>query len=231
MKRADFCIIGLGRFGMQVAHSLKENNFTLVLIDNDQHKTNTAAQEFDHVVCCDGSNLTALAELQLEEFSAVIVGVTNIEASIMICANLRELGQKNIIARAKNEVHNRVLRTMGIREALIPEKIVGKNLVIRLIHGMETEIINLGNDILFVRAPVNNKKLFNRTLGEINIREHTNANLISIMRNGKDVVFPLGPNTPIQPGDVITAVCQLSGVNQYLRYINPNDKNKYKASE
>lgn len=226
MKRADFCIIGLGRFGMQVAQSLKENNFNLLLIDLDDKKTDTASQQFDYVICCDASNLTALEELQIDEFAGVIVGVTNIEASIMICANLRELGQKNIIAKAKNEVHKRVLSTMGIREALIPEKIVGKNLVIRLIHGLENEIINLGNEIIFIRSAVNNKAFFNKRLEEINFRQNADANIISIMRSNKTVVFPLGPNTEIQPGDIITAVCQQKSLNKYLNYINPKTKNK-----
>ncbi|WP_027119663.1 potassium channel family protein [[Mycoplasma] testudinis] len=218
MSKADICIIGLGRFGMQVAKSLQSNNNNLLLIDTRDELVQLASKEFEYVVRADATDLNTLDELGLRTFSTVIVGVSNIEASIMICANLKEVKVKNIIARAKNVVHKRVLNTMGVKDSVIPEEIVGQNVALKVIHNLSADISLLGEGISFVKTAVTNQEIFERKLADLNLRRYGGANVISIQRDG-ELIFPITATTILKQGDLVSAVCKSEDIDSFIEYV------------
>lgn len=223
MAKSDFCVIGLGRFGMQVAKSLNANGYNVIIIDSDEEKIQLASKEFEYVIRADSTNLNSLVELGVSDFNTVIVGVSNIEASIMICANLKELKIKNIIARAKNTIHKRVLNTMGVREAIIPEEIVGENVALKVIHSLNANIYTLGKGISMVQVSVSNPELFNKKLLDLNLRDYAGANVISIQRQ-EQLIFPITATTILMQSDLVSAVCKSAAIDVFLNYINPKNK-------
>ncbi|WP_027123948.1 potassium channel family protein [Mycoplasmoides pirum] len=223
MAKSDFCVIGLGRFGTQVAKSLSANDYNVILIDNDEEKTKLASKEFEYVFQADATDLNTLEELNISEVDTVIVSVSNIESSIMIAANLKELKVKNIIARAKNLIHKRVLNTIGVKEAVIPEEVVGNNIAMKMIHKSNADIVTLGKTISIVKSSLTNSKLFNKKLSDINIRAYAGANIISIQRQDK-LIFPVDADTTLMQADFISVVCKSDEIDEYLEFINPTKK-------
>lgn len=220
MAKSDFCVIGLGRFGMQVAKSLAANDYNVILIDNDEEKVKLASKEFEYVFQTDATDLNSLIELNISDINTVIVSISNIEESIMICANLKELKIKNIVARAKNSIHKRVLSTIGVRETVIPEEIVGENIAIKVIHNMTADIFPLGKAISMVRTNVSNPDLYNKRLVDLSLREYGGANIISIQRQDK-LIFPITAETVLLQADVVSAVCNSDSIDAFLKYISP----------
>ena len=223
MAKSEFCVIGLGRFGMQVAKSLIASNHNVILIDNDEEKVNLAAKEFEYVYKADATDLNTLEELNLAEVNTIIVSVSNIESSIMISANLKELKVKNVVARAKNLIHKRVLNTIGVREAVIPEEVVANNIALKLIHKTQADIFSLNKSISIVKTSVSNPKIFGKKLSDLSIRSYAGANVISIQRQDK-LIFPVDADTIIMQADYISVVCQSNQIDEFLNFINPTTK-------
>lgn len=210
-KRQDFCVIGLGRFGTNVAHELAANGHNVILIDNDEEKVRLAAKEFEFTFVADTTDLNSLTEINIQDIKTVIVGISNIEESIMTCANLKELNIPRIIARAKNTVHRRVLRAIGVREAVIPEEIVGRNVALKAVHDISADIVNLGHEMTLFRAVVRNKDLFDKRMVDLNLRGEAGVNIISIQRRG-ELIFPVTANTILRQADSIAVVCKTESI-------------------
>ncbi|WP_033160072.1 potassium channel family protein [Mycoplasmoides alvi] len=221
MAKSEFCVIGLGRFGMQVAKSLVASNHNVILIDNDEEKVNLASKEFEYVFKADATDLNTLEEINLAEVNTIIVSVSNIESSIMISANLKELKIKNIVARAKNLIHKRVLNTIGVREAIIPEEVVANNIALKVIHKTQADIFSLNKSISIVKTNVSNPNLFEKKLSDINIRLYAGANVISIQRQDQ-LIFPVDADTILMQADSISVVCKSNEIDDFLNFINPS---------
>ncbi|KAB0295835.1 TrkA family potassium uptake protein, partial [Klebsiella pneumoniae] len=90
----------------------------VLILDKNKEKINLEAKRFDFAIHLDATDIMSLADVAINNFDTVILSVSSIEESIIIATNLRELKVKNIIARAKNDVHKRVLKTFGVKEAV-----------------------------------------------------------------------------------------------------------------
>lgn len=109
MKTKDICIIGVDDFTYKLAKELLKAGKEIVLIDNDENKVNNLSTEFQYVYKADATNKLSLIELNINEFSQVIIGVSTMEDSILIVSNLKDLKIKNIVAKVRNEVQKQVL--------------------------------------------------------------------------------------------------------------------------
>jgi trk system potassium uptake protein TrkA len=145
MAKNDYCIIGLGRFGSEVATQLNKMGKNVMVIDKNPNLVQKASKIHELAIVCDASDINSLAETGITGINTVIVAVSNIESSIMICANLRELGLKDIIAKAINNVHKRVLKTMGISRVVIPEIEIADRIAFQALFNVGVDIVNIGS--------------------------------------------------------------------------------------
>lgn len=222
MKRADYCVIGIGRFGIKVASKLKELGCKVLILDKSKEKINLEAKRFDFAIHLDATDIMSLADVAINNFDTVILSVSSIEESIIIATNLRELKVKNIIARAKNDVHKRVLKTFGVKEAVIPEEIVGENVAMRVVHSINSEIISIDEDISLVRVYASSKDVVNKKLIDIDVRNKTKANIISITREYKSI-YPITADTVILKNDLITAACNNADISKFLKLMSSDN--------
>jgi trk system potassium uptake protein TrkA len=145
MAKNDYCIIGLGRFGVEVAYQLNRMGKNVMVIDKNPNLVQTASKIHELAIACDASDINSLAETGITGVNTVVVAISNIESSIMVCANLRELGLKDIIAKAINNVHKRVLKTMGISRVVIPEIEIADRIAFQALFNIGVDIVNIGS--------------------------------------------------------------------------------------
>ncbi len=127
----QLAIIGLGRFGLSICHEAMAIGHEVLAIDRDQRLVDAYKDEVSHAVRADAMNKEALEKLGLKEFDGVVVAIgSNDLANIMVSMNLKDIGIQNIISRASDEIHARVLQRVGVTRVIIPERDTG----IRLAH-------------------------------------------------------------------------------------------------
>ena len=94
-------VIGLGRFGSAVAAQLRVQNKEVLAIEKDPELVQKWSGVLTHVVSADATDIDTLHQLGADDFGSAVVGVgTSIEASVLITANLVDLGVERIWAKA-----------------------------------------------------------------------------------------------------------------------------------
>ena len=127
-------VIGLGKFGFYIAKSLSRLDTRVIAVDNDEKKVQEIIEFVDDAFVIDSTNKQALEEVGIYNLETVIVSIgENIEASILTVMALKDLNNKNIIAKAITSTHGEILSKIGAFKVIYPEKIAGRMLVQKLI--------------------------------------------------------------------------------------------------
>jgi trk system potassium uptake protein TrkA len=194
-------VIGLGRFGGQVAESLVRLGHEVLGIDEDSKIAQSWADRLTHAVQADSTDDDALRELGVGEFGRAVVGIgTDIEASVLTVVALTELGVKEIWAKAISVKHGKILRSVGANHVIYPEVAMGER-VAHLITSRMLDFIELddGFAIAKVRAP---RDSVGRSLADAGLRSRFGITVVGVKRPGEDFVYAL-PDTVVPDGAVL----------------------------
>jgi trk system potassium uptake protein TrkA len=117
-----FIIIGLGNFGSSLAARLTSLGHEVIGVDVKMEKVEIYKDTIFQTICLDSTNEQALATLPLKEcdYSIVTIG-EDFGASVMTTALLKQAGVKNLISRAINPLHHKVIEALGVDLILQPE--------------------------------------------------------------------------------------------------------------
>ncbi|QDG51211.1 TrkA family potassium uptake protein [Persicimonas caeni] len=209
----ETAVIGLGQFGQAVARSLASQGQAVLAVDNDMDHIEAVQDVVDVAVQADATDEDALYGLRLEQMSVAIVamGAHSVEASILTTALLKEMGVPRIIARASNELHARILRSVGANEVIDPEQEMGRRLARRLSQPSIVDQIDLGNaELAEVEAP---EAFVGKTLAELDLRNEYHVSVLAIRRG--DTVEP-NPRAEVQlvSGDIMVVIGRPEAVNR-----------------
>jgi len=178
MKR--FAVIGIGKFGFHAAKALYEDGNEVVSIDSDKARVQAIDPHSTEAIVLDATDKDALKALGLENMDGVIVSTgTKIGISILICLYLQEIGIKQILAKALDEDHEKILKRVGATEIIHPER----DMALRVSRGLSRpnmlDFIPLaeGFDLVQVGPP---REFIGRSLKELNLRAKYNVHIIAI---------------------------------------------------
>ncbi|RXJ88223.1 TrkA family potassium uptake protein [Arcobacter sp. CECT 8985] len=194
-------IIGLGKFGFYVAKSLSRLNHTVIAVDNDENKIQEISEYVDNAFVIDSTSKQALEEVGIYNLSTVIVSIgENIESSILTVMALKDLNNKNIIAKAITSIHGEILSKIGAFKVIYPEKLAGRLLVKKLVQNITVDEIDLSNSVKMVKF-LANKKVISHTIGEI--QEYYNEiRIVSYKTEGEWVIVP-DLNHTVKENDIL----------------------------
>ncbi len=177
----NYAVIGLGTFGKAVAKTLIEYNKEVIAIDKDEKVINEISDVITHSVVLDATDEKALKSVEIQDVDYAIIGVGDIQDSILITLLLKDLGVKNIIAKAINQQHQRVLHKIGATKIILPEIEVGTNLVRNLVSTKLFDKMEMSEKYSMVEiGPL--KKWINKTIKETDIRNKFNISIVGIRR-------------------------------------------------
>jgi trk system potassium uptake protein TrkA len=176
-------VIGLGKFGFYIAKSLSKLDMKVIAIDNNEQRIQEISEYVDDCFVLDSTNKNALEDVGIYNFDTVVVSIgENIEASILTVMALKDLGNKNIIAKAITTIHGEILAKIGASKVLHPEKIAGRMLVKSMVEDMNFEKIDLSNSMRIIKFSVP-KFLVSKTFKDIE-DINSNAKIIAYKNNG-----------------------------------------------
>ena len=211
MKK-DYCVIGIGRFGKSVINTLVDNNLSVMALDNNRKLIDEIAPKVAFSTYIDSTNIKSLQDVGIKSFSHVFVTIgENVEASIMTCAALVELGVKNITARAKNPEHEMVLRKMGVNDVVRPEEITGSSVAVRISTSSSSQIIAITKRISIITIVVGDK-MSGFKVSDCKTLKSEKASLSAITRKNK-TIWPT-EDTVIHSGDKVHIVAPNKSVGE-----------------
>ena len=216
----QYLVIGLGRFGTSVAKTLYEAGENILGIDVSEELVQDRINNniLKNVIIGDASDGKILKDIGAENFDVAFVCIGDIEASVMIALNLKELGIKSIIAKAINKKHGKVLTKIGATEIVYPEEHMGKRIAELT---MNTDIIeHLKFTDNFVLVEVKAPSIFwNNSLIKLDVRNKYNINIVGIKKSKGEFLPNPTANVVIEEGDVLVIITDKKTVESFNKLI------------
>jgi trk system potassium uptake protein TrkA len=129
----QFAIIGLGNFGYYLATHLYEKGHDVLAIDKDHNLVQKIKDHVTQAVVADATDFKTMDSLSIHEMDAAVVCIgTDLDASIHTTLILKDVGARQVYAKAVTEAHGRILLKVGAQEILFPEKDLAISLAERL---------------------------------------------------------------------------------------------------
>ena len=205
MKRKEFAVIGLGRFGGSVARTLYGAGQSVLGIDKSEAKVQALSNHCTHVVQADATDEEVLRSLGLRNFDVVVVSIGNeLEASVLVTVMLKEMGVKQIVAKASSEAHGKVLQRIGCDRVVFPEREMGVRLARSLVTENLVDFIDLTPEVSIVEFAAGGK-LIGEDLRSLGLRARYGVTILAIRRESR-VIVPPPATEKIRPGDVLVAI-------------------------
>ena len=184
MARRTFAVIGLGRFGSAMATTLTELGQEVIGVDGNEERVRAMADIVHQAVQLDATDERALRAAGIPEVDVAVVSIgENIEASVLVVMQVKELGVQTILAKAVTPLHGRILKKLGVSRLIFPER----EMAVRLAHSLVVpnliDYIELSKDFSIVEMPAP-ADWVDKSLKDLQLRGRFGLTLIAIRRPG-----------------------------------------------
>jgi trk system potassium uptake protein TrkA len=205
--KQSFAVIGLGRFGGSICQTLVESGQEVLAIDNNEDRVNEYMAIATHAVVANAQDETTLRSLGIRNFDHVIVAIgEDIQASILVTLMVKEMGVPDIVAKAVNEYHARVLQKIGANRVVHPERDMGIRLAHNLVLSNIIDYIELSDDFSLVEVHVSNHKFFGKTLNQLDFRKRFGLNVVAIKKAAGNVVVSPEATELVEERDILVVI-------------------------
>lgn len=225
---SKFAVIGLGKFGYNVATTLFENGAEVIAIDNNSLVIDEISSQVSIAINMNSTDEKALKSNKIQDVDAVILAIGNsIEVSVLTAVILKKLGVTNIYAKVDSKVHARILKLLGIRNIIFPEEQIAKQLANSLLSSSVLEYIDLssGHSVVELVVP---EIWVGKTLQELTLPTEKGVNIIaikytaqSVTEDGENIIekrindMP-GANDIIHVDDVLVLIGPKARINDLI---------------
>lgn len=212
----DFIVIGCGRFGQSVARTLFSLGSNVMAVDMDEEVIQEISSDVTHAVQTDVMDEFVLKELGISNFDVAIISIgSNVEASIMATLIAKELGVKNVIAKAKSEIHGKILLKIGADKIVFPERDMGVRVAHNLVSANILDFIELSPEYSIVEI-VAMKEWKNKSLKELHLPTKYGINVMAI-KKGKDINVSPYADDVIEEGDILVVIGNTKDIRRIER--------------
>lgn len=181
-------VIGLGRFGGATAGELDRLDREVLAVDSRMDLVQKWAERITHTVQADVTKIEALEQIGAKNFKTAVVAVgSSIEASVLITANLVDLGIPEIWAKAISKSHGKILTRIGANHVIYPEAEAGER-VAHLLSGKMLDFVELDSDFAIVKM-YPPRALQNKTLAEAGMRKDYKITVVGTKKPGESFTY------------------------------------------
>ncbi len=195
-------IIGDGKVGYKLAKQLSEENYNVVLIDNNEGRLREAINKLD-IICITGDGVSA--EVQKEagvpEADLVIACASTDEQNMLSCLIAKRLGAENTIARVRNPIYFQQIHILKedlhLSMAINPELTVANEISRVLIFPSSSKVETfVKGKMELVEVPLREGNPFiGMNLAEV-YKKFQIKILVCAVQRGKEVCIPDGSFVP-----------------------------------
>jgi trk system potassium uptake protein TrkA len=197
-----YVVIGLGNFGIAIARTLDELGHEVIVIEREGVLVDRNAEWVTRAVEGDATDPAVLrAAGAAGADGAVISTGESLATSVLATVALRDLGVKQIYAKARNETETRALNSLGVTEAVIPEREAGERLAHRIVSQrvLDYQPLCKGHSIQEMPVPA---PWVGRSLREVAPREREAVQVIGVRDALTDeMAVPPDPDAVLKDSD------------------------------
>lgn len=165
-----------------MARSLAQKGCEVIAIDKDPNTVSEISDQVAQAMALDAVDEKALAALGLKEVDVAIVSTgQDIEASISVVLILKEMGVREIVAKAVTDMHGTILKKVGADRVVFPERDMGERIAESLAspNVRDYSEISETHGIMELVAP---KRFWKKTMAELDLDDEFNVSAVAIRR-------------------------------------------------
>ena len=217
-------IIGDGKVGYKLAEHLSEDNYDVVLIDNNEEKLKHTINNLDiNCVSGDGVSAEVQKDAGVPEADLLIACASTDELNMISCLVARKLGAKHTIARVRNPLYYQQIdllkEDLHLSMVINPEFAVANEIARNLIFPDATKVETfMKGRIELVEMPVReNNPMIGNKLADI-YRKFQIKILICAIQRGEEVYIPDGEFV-LQQGDKLHIAATHKEIEHFFRRV------------
>lgn len=221
-----YIICGSGRVGSHLIRDLSSANETFVVIENNPQRAAEFSQRGVSVLVGDATLEESLRDVGVERARGLAACLPNDADNVYVVLTARDLNPNlRIVARAAEEQAEAKLLRAGANHVVAPTIIGGHRIAVALTKPAVGEFMDsiIANDLGlgFEQVEVNAASpLVGKELRATPIRSELDIVIVSIKRQGGEVIFNPAGDCKIEAGDILIAIGHaesLTRLNQIAR--------------
>lgn len=182
-------VLGLGRFGTQLALSLAEEGHEVLAVDQSETEVRSIADRVTKAAIADMTDEQALRDLGIGNMDVGVVATAYLEASVLAAMNMLSLGVRDVYAKAQSDRHAMMLRRLGVQRVVEPEKEGGQRFahLLRLREAKDYLSLTREYGVAIYEPP---PRLYGTTLDQLD-EEKSTRRLLMLVRDDEVQLNPV----------------------------------------
>lgn len=224
-------IIGDGKVGFQLATQLSEEDYDIVLVDNNEKKLRMAIDKLDiFCVAGDGASMEVQKEAGVPQADLVIACASTDEFNMLACLIARRVGARHTIARVRNPIYYRQIdllkEDLHLSMVVNPELIMAQEISRLLIfpEASKIETFVKGKVELLELPLAAQSPLVGLSLKDMYIKYQIKL-LVCAVERGEEVVIPDG-DFVMRAGDNLHITASHKELERFFKLLKRKQKIK-----
>ncbi len=212
VEKLDVGVIGLGKFGLELALTLSHLGHNVVGLDNDEERVKMAQDDLPTVYRGNATDPMVLKQLRFEDLDTVVVSVgDSMESSLLIVLGLQELNVRNIHVKANSLEYQKILNRLGVNHVIMPQHEIAVQFAHRLGTPGMLDILPLGDGVLVRELIVD--RWDGKSLHDLSLPAKSRVIVLALRpKNGLHYHFVPAPDQPLSAGDRLVVLGQIEHV-------------------
>ena len=209
-------LIGLGRFGKNVAIELQRLGHQVMAVDDREERVNDVLPYVTNAMIGDSTSEAFLASLGVSNFDVCIVAIgSDFQSSLETTSLLKDLGANLVVARASRDVHEKFLLRNGADEVVYPEKQLASWTAIRFSSEHILDYIELDGEhgVYEVNIPA---QWVGKTIGQLDIRKKYSINIMGL-KVGERLELTVTPDTELTADKTLMVLGRYKDIQKCFR--------------
>ena len=209
-------LIGLGRFGKQLAIQLNELGHDVMGIDHNEERVNEAIDIVTDAQIGDSTNEDFLRSLGVRSFDICYVTISNdFQSSLETTSLLKEMGTKFIVSRAERDGQEKFLLRNGADKVVYPEKQIARWAAIRYSSLQILDYIELDekHSLYEVSVP---ESWIGKSVIQLDVRRKYDLSIIAVKKEG-NMNFLVTPDTTLTEGSSLLILGEYKSIQKCFK--------------
>lgn len=181
-------IIGLGRFGTELAKSLGASKVEVIAIDNSDKLVNEVKDDVAIAVRLNCTDEMALKSQEIDKVDVCVISIgENFEAALLTTVIVKKMGVPKIICRAQSNFHADIFTQIGATDVIQPEVQAGTHLARLLANPHLEDYLQVGDGYTMIEL-LSPHEFVGKNLTELSLRSTYSVNVVAIRKRNSEEV-------------------------------------------
>ena len=141
-------VIGMGRFGQYLARHFSELGNEVMIVDKNEENIRPMLEYATNAQIADCTDVDVLKNIGVSNFDVcfVCIGI-DFQSSLEITSMLKELGAREVVSKASDDIHAKFLLRNGADRVVYPERDMASRMAERYSAENALDYVGLSGDV------------------------------------------------------------------------------------